>query len=282
VFLSVASFSNAGFSTYSDNLVSFAADPLILGPIMLGVILGGIGFPVLHDIRRNPRQASRWSLHTKITLFGTALLLFGGTAVVLAYEWGNPATIGPLDPGDKLLGAAFHSAMTRSGGFNALDIGQMHPETLAVSYVLMMIGGGSASTAGGIKVTTFLVLGFVVWAEIRGEPDVTAFGRRISREVQREALTIALLAVGFVGIGTLVLLSVTDLSLDDALFETVSAFATVGLSTGVTADLPAGGQAVLVLLMFLGRVGTITVATGLALRSRRRPYRFPEERPIVG
>jgi trk system potassium uptake protein len=282
VFLAVASFSNAGFSTYSDNLVSFAADPLVLGPIMLGVILGGIGFPVLHDIRRNPRRSGRWSLHTKLTLFGTALLLLGGTAVVLLYEWSNPATLGPLDPADKLLNAAFHSAMTRSGGFNALDVGQLHPETLAVSYVLMMIGGGSASTAGGIKVTTFLVLGFVVWAEIRSEPDVTAFGRRISREVQREALTIALLAVGFVGIGTLVLLTVTELALDDALFETVSAFATVGLSTGVTADLPLAGQAVLVVLMFLGRVGTITVATGLALRSRRRPYRFPEERPIVG
>ena len=172
--------------------------------------------------------------------------------------------------------------MTRSGGFNALDIGQMRPETLAVSYVLMMIGGGSASTAGGIKVTTFLVLGFVVWAEIRGEPDVTAFGRRISREVQRQALTIALLAVGFVGMATVVLLSVTDLALHDALFETVSAFATVGLSTGVTADLGPAGHAVLVVLMFFGRVGTITVATGLALRSRQSPYRYPEERPIVG
>jgi trk system potassium uptake protein len=282
VFLAVAGFTNSGFSTYSDSLMGFAADPFVLGPVMAAVILGGIGFPVLHDIRRNPRQAARWSLHTKITLFGTALLLFGGTAVVLAYEWGNPATIGPLDPAGKLLGAAFHSAMTRSGGFNALDVGALRPETLAVSYVLMLIGGGSASTAGGIKVTTFLVLGFVVWAEIRGEPDVTAFGRRISREVQRQALTVALLAVGFVGMGTLVLLSVTDLSLDDALFETVSAFATVGLSTGVTADLPPAGQAVLVVLMFLGRVGTITVATGLALQSRQRPYRYPEERPIVG
>ena len=282
LFMGIAAFTNSGFSSYSDSLVSFAADPVVLGPIMAAVILGGIGFPVLHDIRRNPRRAAKWSLHTKMTLFGTGLLFAGGTAVVLAYEWGNPATLGPAGPAGKLLGAAFHSAMTRSGGFNALDIGQMRPETLAVSYVLMMVGGGSASTAGGIKVTTFLVLGFVVWAEIRGEPDVTAFGRRISREVQRQALTIALLAVGFVGMATLVLLSVTDLDLDDALFETVSAFATVGLSTGVTADLGPAGHAVLVVLMFFGRVGTITVATGLALRSRQSPYRYPEERPIVG
>lgn len=282
LFMGVAAFTNSGFSSYSDSLVGFAADPLVLGPIMAAVVLGGVGFPVLHDMRRNPRRAAKWSLHTKITLLGTGLLLLGGTAAVLAYEWGNPATLGPFGPAGKLLGAAFHSAMTRSGGFNALDIGQMRPETLTVSYILMMIGGGSASTAGGIKVTTFFVLGYVVWAEIRGEPDVTAFGRRISREVQRQALTVALLAVGFVGTTTLVLLTVSDLALDEALFETVSAFATVGLSTGVTADLPPAGQAVLVALMFLGRVGTITVATGLALRTRQRLYRYPEERPIVG
>jgi Trk-type K+ transport system membrane component len=145
-----------------------------------------------------------------------------------------------------------------------------------------MIGGGSAGTAGGIKVTTFLVLGFVVWAEIRGEPDVTAFGRRISRDVQRQALTVVLLAVGLVGVATLLLLTVSDFGLDVVLFEAISAFATVGLSTGITADLPASGQLILVALMFLGRVGTVTVATGLALRSRQRPYRYPEERPIVG
>ena len=282
LFLAVSAFNNAGFSTYSDNLVSFARDPLVLGPIMAAVVVGGIGFPVLHDLRRNPRRAAKWSLHTKMTLLGTGLLLPGGAAAFLAYEWANPATLGPLDPADKLLGAAFHSAMTRSGGFNALDMGGMRPETWAVSYVLMMIGGGSAGIAGGIKVTTFLVLGFVVWAEIRGEPDVSAFGRRISRDVQRQALTVALLAVGFVGTATLVLLSVSDLSLDVALFETVSAFATVGLSTGVTAELGPAGQTLLVVLMFLGRVGTITVATGLALRGKQRPYRYPEERPIVG
>ena len=282
LFLAVAAFSNAGFSTYSDNLMSFAQDPFVLGPIMAAVIVGGIGFPVLRDIRRNPRRAARWSLHTKLTLFGTGLLLLGGTAAVLAYEWSNPTTLGPVGPAGKLLGAAFHSVQTRTAGFNALDIGKMQPETLAVSYGLMMIGGGSASTAGGIKVTTFLVLGAVVWAEIRGEPDVTAFGRRISRQVQREALTVVLLAVGLAGIATVLLLTVSDLPLDAVLFEAISAFATVGLSTGITADLPPAGQVILVILMFLGRVGTVTVATGLALQRRQRPYRYPEERPIVG
>ncbi|HEY8610059.1 MAG TPA: potassium transporter TrkG [Roseomonas sp.] len=282
LFLAVSAFSNAGFSTYSDSAMRFALDWLILGPIMVAVILGGIGFPVLHDMRQNPGRPARWSVHTKITLLGSGALLLGGLLAVLAYEWSNPETLGTLDPAGKLLGSAFHSVMTRSGGFNSLDVGKMQPETLAVSYGLMLIGGGSAGTAGGIKVTTFLVLGLVVWAEIRGEPDVTAFGRRISREVQRQALTVVLLAVGVVGTATLLLLSVSDFTQQDILFEVISAFATVGLSTGITANLPPAGQVILVALMFLGRVGTITVATGLALRRKQNPYRYPEERPIVG
>jgi trk system potassium uptake protein len=282
LFQAVSAFNNAGFSTYSDSLVGFAADPLVLGPIMVAMIIGGVGFPVLNDIRRNPRGPGRWSLHTKITLLGTALLLPIGFIAVLAYEWNNPATLGPLNPAAKLLNALFHSAMTRSGGFNAVDTGLLRPETHVVSYGLMLIGGGSAGTAGGIKVSTLLVLVLVIWAEIRGAPDVTAFGRRISRNVQRQALTIVLLAVGFVGTSTLILLSVSDFPLQDVVFEAISAFATVGLSTGITAKLPAAGQFVIIVLMFVGRVGTIAVATSLALNTRQLPYRYPEERPIVG
>jgi Trk-type K+ transport system membrane component len=210
------------------------------------------------------------------------MLLPVGLIAVLAYEWTNPATFGPLDPAAKLLGAAFYSTMARTAGFNAVDIGQLRPETHVVSYGLMLIGGGSAGTAGGIKVSTFLVLLLVIWAEIRGEPDVTAFGRRISRNVQRQALSIVLLAVGFVGFATLILLSVSDLALQDVVFEAISAFATVGLSTGISDKQPPAGQLVIIFLMFIGRVGTITVATSLALNTRQLPYRYPEERPIVG
>jgi Trk-type K+ transport system membrane component len=187
-----------------------------------------------------------------------------------------------MDLPGKFLNALFHSVVSRTAGFNSVDIGQMRPETLLFTDVLMMVGGGSAGTAGGIKVTTFILLGMVVWAEVRAEQDTTAFRRRISLEVQRQAVTVVLLAVAVVIAGTLILLSVSDLELNVVLFETVSAFATVGLSTGITGKLPPTGQLVLILLMFIGRVGTTTVATALALQGKHRPYRYPEERPIVG
>ena len=130
VFHAASAFNNAGLSTYSDSLVRFAADPLILVPIMVGVVLGGLGIPVLHELRQKPNKPARWSIHTKLTLLGTAILLFGGFAAVLAFEWKNPTTLGPHDPAGKLLGSMFYSAMTRSGGFNAFDTGEMRPETL--------------------------------------------------------------------------------------------------------------------------------------------------------
>lgn len=170
----------------------------------------------------------------------------------------------------------------RTAGFNSLDVGALRSETLAVHYLLMFIGGGSAGTAGGIKVTTFFLLGFVVWAEVRGAGDTTAFGRSICRNVQRQALAVVLLGVAAVGLGTLALLSLSDHPFERVAFEAVSAFATVGLSTGITADFPPAGHAVLIALMFFGRVGTITVATALALRRHAPAYRYPEERPIVG
>ncbi len=146
----------------------------------------------------------------------------------------------------------------------------------------MFIGGGSASTAGGIKVTTFMLLFFAIMAEARGEPHVDAFGREVASAVLRQALTVALLGVALVVTGTLILLVVSGLPLDQVLFETISAFATVGLSTGITADLPGVGQYVLIVLMFLGRTGPVTLATALVLRERRRLYRRPEERVLVG
>lgn len=282
LFHSVMSFNNGGFSLFSGSVTGFAGDGWVLLPLMAGVLIGGIGFPVIYELRRQPSSPGAWSFHTKLTLAGSLLLLIAGAMMVLLFEWGNPRTLAPLDPATKLLNAFFHSVMSRSGGFNAVDTAAMNEETLLATSALMMIGGGSAGTAGGIKVTTFLVLGLVVLAEIQGERDASSFRRRVSGETQRLALTVVLLSIAAVSLATLFLLAATPFELVRILFETVSAFATVGLSTGLSAELPAGGQFVLVVLMFTGRVGTVTLAAALALRPRQRPYRYPEERPIIG
>jgi len=282
LFHAVMAFNNAGFARYSDNMMSFATDALILGPLMIGVVIGAVGFPVLYELKREFRTPHTWSLHTKLTLAGTVGLLVAGLVLTLAFEWANPRTLGEMDVGTKLLNALFHSVSTRTAGFNSVDIGAMRPETLLITDALMLIGGGSGGTAGGIKVTTFMVLGLIVWTEALGEQDTHAFRRRLSSDIARLALSIVLLALLVVSIGTLALLSLTGYELGPVMFEAVSAFATVGLSTGITPQLPAGAQLVLVLLMFLGRVGTVTAAAALVLRSRPRPYRYPEERPIIG
>ena len=281
LFHAVSAFNNAGFSTYSDSLMGFATDPVVLVPIMLALIIGGLGFPVLYEFRKDQRNKPL-TIHTRITLWGSAVLLVGGTLAILGYEWSNPNTLGGLSLGDKLLSAVFHSAVARTAGFNSLDVAQFEAQTLAVHYFLMFVGGGSASTAGGIKVTTFFLLFFFIWAEIRGNADTVAFRRRISYQTQRQALTVLFLGSLTICVGTMALLSVTDYELGIVLFEAVSAFATVGLSTGITADLPPSGQLVIIALMFIGRVGIITLATALALRSVTKHYRYPEERPIVG
>ncbi|MGC9665666.1 TrkH family potassium uptake protein [Planosporangium sp. 12N6] len=281
-FHSVSSFNNAGFALYSDSLMGFATDPWVCLPIALAVAVGAVGFPVLFELVREFRRPVRWSVHTRITVFGTTVLLAVGALGVLLFEWTNPGTLGRFGVPDKVLAAVFQGVMPRSGGLSTVDYGQMRPETLVLTDALMFIGGGSASTAGGIKLTTFFVLAFVIWAEVRGEPDVVISRRRISSATQRQALSVALLGVALVFAGTLTLLALTSYPPGPLLFEAISAFATVGLSTGLTPALPPAAKLVLVLLMFLGRVGTITVATGMALRSRHRLYRLPEERPIVG
>lgn len=283
VFHAVSSFNNAGFSVYSDSLMGFTTDPYVCLPIAAAVVLGGLGFPVLFELRRQLTSPKLWSLHTKTTLLTYALLLVGGASMISALEWNNPGTLGPLSWPGKLLAGFFQGGVQpRTAGFNSLDYGEMHPASLLVTDVLMFIGGGSASTAGGIKVTTFMLLFFAIVAEARGEAHVDAFGREVKSPVLRQALTVALLGVALVVSGTLVLLVVSGLPLDLVLFEAISAFATVGLSTGITADLPAAGQYVLVVLMFLGRTGPVTLATALVLRERRRLYRRPEERVLVG
>ncbi len=286
VFHSISAFNNAGFSTFSDSLMSWQGDPLILGPVMAAIVIGGIGFPVLHELwgRRKPAMRRRqWSLHSRITLTVTLALIGGGTLLIFAAEWDNPATLGALPFADGLLNALFHSVTMRTAGFNALDVGAFADQTLAINYLFMMIGGGSAGTAGGLKVTTFALLGFVVWSEIRGHAETTIFSRRVGSRIVRQALSIVLIAIALIGLITLLIAWIEPaIEFRFILFETISAFATVGLSTGITADLSTPSQVLLVVLMFVGRVGTITFATALALSARSVKFRYPEEQPIVG
>ncbi|MDJ0376882.1 potassium transporter TrkG [Cryobacterium sp. PH31-L1] len=288
VFHSVSSFNNAGFALFSDSLMGYATDAWISLPICAAVILGGLGFPVIVQLRRQLRKRPfswsirTWTMNTRIVLAGTFVLLILGTAYITAVEWSNPNTLGPLDWSGKLLAGFFQSVQTRTAGFNSVDIGQLDSASLLGMDVLMLIGGGPAGTAGGIKITTFAVLFFILWTEVRGQVAVNVFGKRLSRAVHREAITIALLAVGVIIAATAALMLMTDISMDALLFETISAFATVGLSTGITAGLPWEGQIILILLMFIGRLGPITFASAIALRERRSTYEYPKERPIIG
>lgn len=282
VFHAVSSFNNAGFSLFSDNLVSFASDPIVCLPICAAIILGGLGFPVITQLRKYGGTTRLWSMNTRLVLWGTGILLVTGTVYITAIEWSNPATLGALDPAARVLAGFFQAVQTRTAGFNSVDIGALDEATLLGMDVLMFIGGGPAGTAGGIKITTFAVLLFIIWTEVRGEGAVNVLGKRLSRAVHREAISVALLSVAVVLGSTVVLLLISPFPTRQVLFEAVSAFGTVGLSTGITADLPVAGQLILVFLMFVGRLGPITFASALALRRRRIRYELPKERPVIG
>ncbi|WP_244928520.1 potassium transporter TrkG [Nocardioides sp. W7] len=282
VFHSISAFNNAGFALYSDNLIGFVDDAWIMFPICVAIVAGGIGFPVLFELRRRWRNPREWTVHTRLTVYGTLILLVTGIGAFLALEWANPDTLGGLSPLGKVVGGITGGVVPRTAGFNSIDYGQITPETMAINYVLMFIGGGSGGTAGGIKVTTFFLLAFVIWSEVRGERDTNIAHRMIGAQTLRQALTVVLLALAAIAVGTMTILLVTDYALDVVLFETISAFATVGLSTGITPNLPPAAEITLMVLMFVGRVGTITVASALALKSRHRHYHLPEERPVIG
>ncbi|MGH3458531.1 TrkH family potassium uptake protein [Aeromicrobium sp.] len=282
VFDSIMAFNNAGFSLNRDSIVMYAGDAVVILAMSAGVFVGAIGFPVLAELFQGWRRPSLWTIHTRLTVWGSILLFVIAAAIFLIYEWNNLGTIGALSWQDKMVSGVEASAMTRSGGLASFDWGSVQPETLNSATVLMFIGGGSASTAGGIKITTFLLLGFVILAELRGDPDVTVGRRSISAAVIRTALTIALLAVMLVVGSTFAVMSMTDFAFDEVLFECASAFGTVGLSTGITTQLPVNAQMTISVLMFVGRVGTIAAASAFVLRRRTTRYHLPEEQPIIG
>jgi Trk-type K+ transport system membrane component len=205
-----------------------------------------------------------------------------GTFAIALIEWGNPNTLGSLNPLQKIIDSIFASVMPRTAGFNSLDVSQMQPTSWLVTSILMFIGGASASTAGGIKLGTLVVLLYIVYTEIRGDNAVNVGNRRLPRSMQRQALTIVSLYMIVIVGALLVLRLTTDFTLDQLLFEVVSAVGTVGLSTGITAQLPEHAKFLLALLMLFGRLGPIIVATSLALRRTKRHFEYPKERPLIG
>ena len=276
------SFTNTGFTPNVGGVAVFADDYLVLTVLMISVFLGSIGFPVIYTLAKHVWHVKKWSLHTKLTLVTTVLLFVLGAAAFLVLEYNNPKTFGSMDAVDTTFQAFFLSAMTRSGGFSVIDIDDLNGSSMLAACMLMFVGGGSASTAGGIKVTTLAVLAIAVWSEAKGRQSVEVFGRRIPSDVQRVALSVVAWGATIVALSTIIIAQITKADIAHVLFDVISAFATVGLSSGLTAELPESAKYVLAATIFMGRIGTVTLAAAVAATSRSQLYSLPVERPIVG
>ncbi|MCC2030239.1 TrkH family potassium uptake protein [Microbacterium sp. YMB-B2] len=281
-YYSAMAFTNTGFAPNATGVVEFVDDYFVLTMLMIGVFLGSIGFPVIYTLLKHHYHVKRWSLHSKLTLITTAILLVLGAAVFVVLEFDNPKTFGSMDAVDTTFQSVFLSAMTRSGGFSTVEIADLNGSSKLAISMLMFVGGGSASTAGGIKVTTLAVLAIAVWSEARGRQSVNAFGRRIPSDVQRVALSVVAWGATIVALSTIIIGQITKASTEDVLFDVISAFGTVGLSTGLTQSLPDPAVYVMALTIFMGRVGTVTLAAAVAATTRTQLYSLPVERPIVG
>ena len=282
IYYAAMAFTNTGFTPNIEGLTPFLHDYWFLTMLILGVILGSVGFPVIYAISRNLKRPSKWPLHVKLTLLTWGILWVGGAAVFLILEMGNGSTFGGMSPGESAFNATFLSTMTRSGGFSTVPIDQLDSASLFFADLLMFIGGGSASTAGGIKVTTLAVLILAAVAEASGRSGIEIFKRRIPSDVLRLAVSVLLWGALTVAVATIVLLEISDAKFEYVLFDVISGFGTVGLTTGVTQTLPDPGVYVMAAVMFMGRVGTVTLAAALAASQRGRLFNRPEERPIVG
>lgn len=282
LFYAVSAFNNAGFSVHAEGLVVFQDNYAVLIPIMIGVFIGSLGFPVFVNLINARWTRRRWSLHTRLTLATTTILLLTGAIGWGVSEWNNPGTISELSVPQRLFQALFASTMMRSGGFAITDTAESTATTLLLSDALMFVGGGSVSTAGGIKVTTLAVLFLAIVAEARGASNVTAAWRTIPESVLRVAISVTFLGASLVLGATALITIVSDAPLDRILFEVISAFATCGLSVGLSAELDPFGSYVLSVLMLAGRVGPIGLAAALAVRQSHVRFRYPTERPIVG
>jgi trk system potassium uptake protein TrkH len=283
VFHSVTAFNNAGFDLFGGfrSLADFATNPLVLATIGSLIVLGGLSVAIVADVLAR-RHWGRLALESKLVLLTTVVLIVGGAAVFAALEWSNPATLGAIPVEHRPVNALFESVTLRTAGFQVVSQGALGEPALFVAMALMFIGGASGSTAGGIKVNTFTVLLVSIVSTIRGRPSAEAFGRRVPHEVVYRALSVALLSVAFVFVVAFGIELVAGTPFVDTVFETLSGFGTVGLTTGITAELPPAGHLLEVLAMFVGRLGPLTLALALAARQRPDVYRPALESMRIG
>ncbi len=286
LFHSVSAFNNAGFSLYATGLTGFVTNPVINIFVPLLIVLGGMGFLVQLNVLAylRDRRRARLSANSKLSLTMMGALLLIGTLGFALTEWNNPSTLGTLSVGNKLLAAWFQGVTPRTAGFNTLDYSTMGFGTLFMTILLMFIGANPGSTGGGIKTNTFYVMMASAWGMVRGRSDTTLFRRRIDTTTILRAMTVGLLSLGLVNLGFLLLLLLNtnkDILFVQLFFETVSAFATVGLSMNTTPLLNPDQEVVLIFLMFLGRIGPLTFAVAFSRPDSRKLVRYPAEHDIL-
>jgi len=284
LFHAISAFNNAGFDLFGNSLEDFTGD-IVINFVVIGlIILGGIGFAVLVELYNigSIKKIKEISLQTRIVLIVTIILLILGFILIFLLEYGNIETMGELSLGNKMMSSFFLSVTPRTAGFNTVPTGALRHSTLFLIIVLMYLGASPGSTGGGIKTTTIGVMVMSVWNMITGKDDIEISNRRIDTDIMQEAFAIALLALLLIVFVTIVLTIVENKAFLDILFETVSAFGTVGLSTGVTSRLSNIGRILITITMFTGRVGPLTLAIAFAERKQKGIYHYPKEDVMVG
>ena len=280
IFHVISAFNNAGFSLFPDNLIGVQDQPFALFLLSSLFILGGIGFTVVLDLYQH-KSFQRWSLHTKLMVSGTLLINLAATIMVFVLEFNNKATIGAMSLGNKISAAYFTAVTPRTAGFNVVDYSVMEDPTLLLTMILMFIGGGSASTASGIKLTTFIVVVLATLAFLRSQREPEIFGRSIRIEITIRSLAITTISILTVWIFIFLLTISESLPFLPLAFEVVSAFGTVGLSMGVTGQLSDLGELILSVLMFIGRIGPLTLFF-LLLKPKKENFRYPYDQVFTG
>lgn len=283
IFHSVSAFCNAGFSLFSTNLEKYAGSIAVTMTTAYLIIIGGIGFTVIDSILFATRKkVKRFDLTSKVAILVSMILVILGTVLFLILEYNNSGTIGEMSFLKKILASFFQSVTTRTAGFNSVPFGNLTEGSVFLFCILMFIGASPGSTGGGIKTTTFGVIIFYVISVVKKRESVVIFNRRIGWEVLNRAIVVLVLSLLYVGIITLVIVSIEDFTLEQTIFEVISAFATTGLSLGITADLGTISRILIICTMFLGRLGPMTFALALGGSNKVEKIQFPKENILVG